>query len=622
MAAAAMILIKAPFANTLQVCHRIRAVYVSCHHAVRAPQKRDLYHQAAKKGIYEPIDWMWEDQIRVLKLQPGRWDDPISCRIKVVSLDQLFKPRYDTLSYTWGKPGSKSSISVNGQTIDVSTNLFMALRALRRRFFTITIWADALCIDQGNNDEKSKQVALMGKIYKHGRRTWVSLGCPDESWADGSWSPPFRLPESAPVCSRLIRGAWRYWWHNLVLRRSLRSRRGVSHIADAVRVMRPTRLPNNSDDLDRLHQHKKTATSMLTWLTTHDYWSRVWIVQEIALSRVDPICLFGRHQIPLLSLGSVLRDCTAPDPQAVPCPAMIEEASYRAQEICMRRYEPLQTPTVGVASTMELLRALQFASYRNASDPRDHIYGLRSLIPAIDQTWIKPNYILTTRELYADVTRLLLERKWSVSLLCCAVGMGHQQNGHNLPSWSLDFRKPMPRLPCSSDILGVQEQENIDNKSTDRLHILRLWGESQGETITRFIAPKDYYEFGHMSNPETSRHVSEFLQSNIFEPDERWRRDTDARTEIQEQFAFFSTDQGRIGKCFNEVRQGDEIWSFDGSVIAFVLRPLTESGEQEEVVRDRYIWDRYRLVGACKFLGEVENTWGLPEQARRMIELV
>jgi len=359
--AVAMILTKARFASALQACHRIRAVHVSCHHAVRAPQKRSLCHQAATKDIYEPIDHM-QNQIRVLKIQPGRWNDAISCSIKVVSLNRFFKPRYNTLSYTWGRSGDKRSISVNGQTIYISANLFTALRALRRRFFTVTIWADALCIDQGNNDEKNKQVALMGRIYKQGRQTWVSLGCPDEKWADGSWSPPFRLPESAPLCNRLIRGAWRLWWHHLVLRRSLRSRRGVSHIADAVRVMRPTRLPDDADDLDRLHQHQKIATAMLIWLATHEYWSRVWIVQEIALSRIDPICLFGRHQIPLLSLDSVLGDCTGPDPEAAPCPPVIEEASYRAQEICMLRDEFLKTRIVRVAGSMELLRALQFAS--------------------------------------------------------------------------------------------------------------------------------------------------------------------------------------------------------------------------------------------------------------------
>ena len=45
----------------------------------------------------------------------------------------------------------------------------------------------------------------------------------------------------------------------------------------------------------------------------------------------------------------------------------------------------------------------------------------------------------------------------------------------------------MPWLPTSSDVLGVQEHGNFDNKSSDRSHILRFWGKSQEEIVTGFI---------------------------------------------------------------------------------------------------------------------------------------
>lgn len=82
------------------------------------------------------------------------------------------------------------------------------------------------------------------------------------------------------------------------------------------------------DDLDR--QHEQTATSMLTWIANHEYWSRVWVVQEIALSRYDPICLFGRHQIPLLSLGTVFSDWMSPEPEGSRCSPEIEKNVFRA----------------------------------------------------------------------------------------------------------------------------------------------------------------------------------------------------------------------------------------------------------------------------------------------------
>jgi hypothetical protein len=255
--------------------------------------------------VYEKLDHA-RNKIRVTKIAPGQWDDDISCRLEVVSLDRLLRPRYDTLSYTWGSSAKTTSIRVNQQTVEVATNLFIALRALRRTYMTVTSWADALCINQKNNAEKSKQVALMGRIYKQGQHTWVSLGCPDEKWADCGWSSPFRLPEKAPLLQRLIRGVWRLGWHHLILRRSRRSRLGVNHIADALRLMRTKKPKDSFDGPDQ--QHQRIAIPMLTWLATHDYWLRVWVVQEIALSRTDPICLFGRHQIPLLSLDTTFTD--------------------------------------------------------------------------------------------------------------------------------------------------------------------------------------------------------------------------------------------------------------------------------------------------------------------------
>lgn len=318
--------IRTRYTNTISLYHRVGTFHQPCYHVIHLSQTSRCYH-AAPLDIYQKLNYM-KNEIRVLQIEPGRWDDAISCRLKVVSLDRLPKPRYDTLSYTWGSSGSTKVISVDRHTIDVSTNLFTALRALRRRFVTVTIWADALCINQKSNREKSKQVALMGRIYQQGCQTWISLGCPDENWADGSWSPPFRLPESAPLLKRLIRGVWRIFWHYLILRRSRRSKLGVEHVADALRLMKLTRSDHDMDDLDR--QHERTATSMLTWIANHEYWSRVWVVQEIALSRYDPICLFGRHQIPLLSLDTVFSDWMSPEPEGSRCSPEIEKNVFRA----------------------------------------------------------------------------------------------------------------------------------------------------------------------------------------------------------------------------------------------------------------------------------------------------
>jgi hypothetical protein len=49
-------------------------------------------------------------QTRLLRLMPGKWDDPINCVIEPVDLDE--KPTYKALSYTWGDPDRKTSILI------------------------------------------------------------------------------------------------------------------------------------------------------------------------------------------------------------------------------------------------------------------------------------------------------------------------------------------------------------------------------------------------------------------------------------------------------------------------------------------------------------------------------
>ncbi|KAF2854154.1 hypothetical protein T440DRAFT_442650 [Plenodomus tracheiphilus IPT5] len=334
-----MILVRALFKETIKRSLRFDTYHGPRHHTtyeiLQSSRLPRLFHTATSE-IYGNLDHT-KSEIRVLKIEPGRWDDDISCKLKVISLDRLLEPRYDTLSYTWGSSESTSSIIVNGRTIAVSTNLFTALRALRRTSMTATIWADALCIDQKNNSEKSRQVALMGRIYKKGRQTWVSLGCPDE---------------------------------------------------------RATGLEDSLDDPGQ--QHQKMAASMLTWIATHEYWSRVWIVQEIALSQKDPICLFGRHQVPLLALDTVFSDWTdggflSQAWQRAGWSPEIGKGVARVEEICLLRDEFLSMWTLRLTGSMELLRTLQFASYRRASIPHDHIYGLLSLLPANEQQLLEPD---------------------------------------------------------------------------------------------------------------------------------------------------------------------------------------------------------------------------------------
>jgi hypothetical protein len=83
---------------------------------------------------------------------------------------------FDALSYVWGGQADKFPIMLNGKRMFINRNLSEALPYLclpdpdrPRR----PIWIDALCINQGDEEEKSGQIAMMHKIYSRAERVWA-----------------------------------------------------------------------------------------------------------------------------------------------------------------------------------------------------------------------------------------------------------------------------------------------------------------------------------------------------------------------------------------------------------------------------------------------------------------
>lgn len=115
--------------------------------------------------------------IRLVKILPSSVpEDPlIYCELQVSSLNH--KPKYCALSYSW-KDESKSSgsISLNGRTFTVTSRQQTALAQLRSADKPLTIWIDALCINQEDSVEKNWQVKQMRQIYEQATNVILWLG--------------------------------------------------------------------------------------------------------------------------------------------------------------------------------------------------------------------------------------------------------------------------------------------------------------------------------------------------------------------------------------------------------------------------------------------------------------
>lgn len=137
------------------------------------PPKQRVPKPVNRQYQYEELE---ESCIRLIKIL-GERKTMIQCQMMHVSLDDL--PRYMAISYAWGDTGDTKNIELDDAITTISASLHGALQALRQNSRAVLVWADALCINQGNRDERTEQVALMTRIYAEADEVALWLG-PEE----------------------------------------------------------------------------------------------------------------------------------------------------------------------------------------------------------------------------------------------------------------------------------------------------------------------------------------------------------------------------------------------------------------------------------------------------------
>jgi hypothetical protein len=101
--------------------------------------------------LYQPLN-VDDDEIRLISLE-GENSAEVSITIEHVSL--INPPSYTALSYCWGNQSDTQTISIDGRKVQVTSNLEAALRQLRADG-CFKLWANAICINQQDPEERSK----------------------------------------------------------------------------------------------------------------------------------------------------------------------------------------------------------------------------------------------------------------------------------------------------------------------------------------------------------------------------------------------------------------------------------------------------------------------------------
>jgi hypothetical protein len=221
---------------------------------------------------YSPFDCP-NCQIRVVDLHPPSGalvphqqvqQQDLRCSVRTINLDDDLK--YTALSYTWGSQDRSAQLIVDtggvnqGESaIDITESLETALLQLREST-KITLWIDQLCINQDDVYEKSKQVPLMKIIYKKAIDVLVWLG-PATNESDHLLQILDEIGKQATKAERLYGGTSTLaltQTYNVTLFK-LRKRHSLG---------RKFIIPAES----------------LRAFVNRDWWTRVWVVQEISLA--------------------------------------------------------------------------------------------------------------------------------------------------------------------------------------------------------------------------------------------------------------------------------------------------------------------------------------------------
>lgn len=129
--------------------------------------------------IYEPLS-LGRRETRLLTIDSsldiaGR----IQCHLRRAFLDQC-SPDV-ALSYCWGNPTVTAPILLNDHEHQVTKNLASALHYIRGSLEPgVSIWIDALCINQADTGERNHQVQLMRDIFQSSNLVIAWLGHAEE----------------------------------------------------------------------------------------------------------------------------------------------------------------------------------------------------------------------------------------------------------------------------------------------------------------------------------------------------------------------------------------------------------------------------------------------------------
>ncbi|KAF4812901.1 Heterokaryon incompatibility protein 6, OR allele [Colletotrichum siamense] len=337
-------------------------------------------------------------EFRLIVLTPDEDEyNPIQCHLEQVSLGSAEK--YVALSYCWGDYNDGTmEIMVSGTRRWVTKTLAHALQELRRRKL-YRVWADQICINQYNLEERAQQVDRMADIYRYASVTMAWLG-------------HFRESDTAifgRACALI---------EALTVGPGTKDDATKNQNKDAA-AARP--MPESSHPLASL-LHWTGLTSMFQ----REYWSRAWIIQEVAVSKQVEFFWNGQS-VSMSDLQSAVAGCKALASTSSEANALTSLTVFEHVERLIRFRNFRESP-------IRLIEALILSRRAKSSDPKDKLYALKHLAIDGPDSVPFPNYGASLDDLNRTTATLLLQfyKNADIIMLPC----------HFLETWVPQWNDP------------------------------------------------------------------------------------------------------------------------------------------------------------------------------------
>jgi hypothetical protein len=353
---------------------------------------------------FSPVDSSYQyekltepDALRLVLLLPSEdLQSPLRCDLINTTLsvcENDLLDHYTALSYVWGDPSHRVSIKVADETLSITVSLDAALRHLRDSSRTRRIWADAICINQNDFEERNQQVRQMASVYAIAQHTVIWIG---EGTAE------------------------------------------TDELFSTLRLLASGKLQGTSQTMV-VSEHIRISASQS--VLARQWFRRVWVLQELVRSR-DPWVQCGKFLVKWQDLKNVIT--TTAQVTGTENVQVIEDMGKLHAEYHLGRFrtQPGHDSDDATSVAGRLLTLLISRRALGVQDPRDRLFAHVGLLGSVnlDESLlrlIEVDYGKEESLVFFEIARFLTEAFGDYRILPL-LEYGHTTNSTHLPSWVPD----------------------------------------------------------------------------------------------------------------------------------------------------------------------------------------